>query len=263
VGTNCGTIDEQPFPDLTLAAVQQLSATWDDGGLWEDVLFLADRFWAANEEGSRLMCWHHLVLAVGNFKRQTGRRLRPSALHDQADRSRINRPGETLVPTLDGPGRLCVDESKSWRMLSGTLPGAGVPTTTTILAALWPDQHFIFDWRVHAAANALRIHAGLVATVEVQPASTHSPPLTFNDYELVRRWILETAAHLKVQVAQVERSLYQLSRQREQIGPRRGRSTHLASTNSCLMEYADLSLVPVSGHHNCTTTLSRILDHVH
>lgn len=60
-------------------------------------------------------------------------------------------------------------------MLSGSLPGAGVATTTTILAALWPNQHFIFDWRVHAAANALRIEAGLGATSDVEPTSVYSP----------------------------------------------------------------------------------------
>jgi hypothetical protein len=212
MGRDHATPGEGTLPGLTLAAVNQLSTSWDDGGLWADVLVLADRFWAASEGVSRLICWHHLVLAVGNLKRQTGRRLRPPALHGQADRSRVRRPSEVLVPTFDGLRRLRLNDPKSWRLLSGALPGAGVPTTNTILAALWPDQHFIFDWRVHATANALRIHAGLGATAEVEPASTYSPPLRFSDYELIRQWILETAARLKVQVTQVERSLYQLSR---------------------------------------------------
>src|SRR6266702_2069663 len=175
-------------------------------------MFLADRFWAAREEELRLICWHHLVLAVGNFKRQGGRRLRPPALPGQADQSQVHRTDELLVPGLDGAGRLHVEDSKSWRMLSGALSGAGVPTTTTILTALWLEQHFVFDWRVHAAANALRIHAGLDATAEVEPSSTYSPPLMFSDYELIRRWILGTAAELGVRATQVERSLYQLSR---------------------------------------------------
>jgi hypothetical protein len=205
VGTDHGQLGAPSLPSLTSTAVNQLSSSWDDGGLWDDVLFLADRFWDASEQESRLIGWHHLVLAVGNFKRQTGRRLRPPALQGQADRSQVHREGEqTLVPTLDGL-TLRLDDSKSWRMLSGTLPGAEVPTTTTILAALWPDQHFIFDWRVHAAANALRIHAGLDATAEVEPASTYSPALTFSAYEQIRQWILESATYLKVQVTQTER----------------------------------------------------------
>ena len=84
--TDYEPVDVQPLPGLTLAAVKQLSASRDDDGFWNDVRFLADRFWTVSDEESRLIRWHHFVLAVGNFKRQAGRRLRPPALCGQADR---------------------------------------------------------------------------------------------------------------------------------------------------------------------------------
>jgi hypothetical protein len=51
------------------ATIASLSAGWDDGGLWEDVLGLAALVWEKEPDERRLE-WHHLVLAVGNFKRQ-------------------------------------------------------------------------------------------------------------------------------------------------------------------------------------------------
>jgi hypothetical protein len=56
--------------------VRALGETWDDGGLWDDILWLALLARAATDDSERRMRWHHLVMAVGNFKRQGGRRLR-------------------------------------------------------------------------------------------------------------------------------------------------------------------------------------------
>src|SRR5438105_11028591 len=73
--------DNDALPGLTSAALERFGRDWNDGGLWDDVLFLAARVWSASEDRMRLISWHHLVLAVGNFRRQGGRRLRPAALH--------------------------------------------------------------------------------------------------------------------------------------------------------------------------------------
>jgi hypothetical protein len=50
------------------------------GGLWDDIACLAVRARGVTDERDRRLYWHHLVMAVGNFKRQANRRLRPSPL---------------------------------------------------------------------------------------------------------------------------------------------------------------------------------------
>lgn len=57
--------------------VEHLSEAWGNDRLWRDVLALADRFWES-EGDLRLDSWHHLLLAVGNFKRQA--RVEPPTL---------------------------------------------------------------------------------------------------------------------------------------------------------------------------------------
>jgi hypothetical protein len=52
--------------------IRALGETLDDGGLWDDILWLALLARAATDGGERRMRWHHLVMAVGNFKRQGG-----------------------------------------------------------------------------------------------------------------------------------------------------------------------------------------------
>jgi hypothetical protein len=47
-------------------------------------------------------------------------------------------------------------------------PEWGVATATTLLAALWRDQHVVFDQRVHRAANGLRIVAGMAPVAGCQ-----------------------------------------------------------------------------------------------
>jgi hypothetical protein len=92
------------------------------------VILLADRIWAASGDHARLIAWHHVVLAVGNFKRQRGRRLRPASLHALDDQSAAYRSDELFVPGFDGAERIIVTDPESWRSLTSMLPGAGVPT---------------------------------------------------------------------------------------------------------------------------------------
>jgi hypothetical protein len=74
-------------------------------------------------------------------------------------------PGEVTVPGTEPPVQVGVDDSiEDWQRLSGAIPGAAVTTTTSLLAALWPEHHLIFDQRVHQAANGLRIAASRDAT---------------------------------------------------------------------------------------------------
>jgi len=65
---------------IPVERIRALGDAWSDGGLWDDILWLADSAWTAPEDDERRMRWHHLVMAVGNFKRQNGRRLRPARI---------------------------------------------------------------------------------------------------------------------------------------------------------------------------------------
>jgi hypothetical protein len=67
------------LPQLDSDSVRRLAAAWDDGGCWKDLAWRADQFWSSAPNEAALM-WHHLLLAVGNFKRQGGTRLRLAPL---------------------------------------------------------------------------------------------------------------------------------------------------------------------------------------
>lgn len=175
-----------------------------------DIEWLSERFWSTTGD-EHVVAWHHLVLAVGNFKRQSGRRLRPAHLAHLSGSLRLERPSTFDVPGTEPAATVAAEGSAGWRRLSKELPGAAEATTTTLLAALWPDHHLIFDWRVRAAANALRIRAELPPTSGVNADARDAPPLTFDDYELVREWALGAAASTGERLPSVERALYRLS----------------------------------------------------
>src|SRR4051812_45535684 len=69
-------------PPLGIAGdrLQALAYKWPDHGLWDDILWLASIACAPGSEAARAARWHHLLMAVGNFKRPTGRRLWPTRL---------------------------------------------------------------------------------------------------------------------------------------------------------------------------------------
>ncbi|MGZ7023302.1 MAG: hypothetical protein ACXVJ3_18870, partial [Ilumatobacteraceae bacterium] len=117
------------LPGLDCVAIDRLSMGWSDGGLWHDIEWLAGRFWSADGR-NRTIAWHHLVLAVGNFKRQPGRRLRP-ALDAQLDYNPPPAPANFDVPGTDPIVNVVVGDPETWDALSEALPGSGVATTTT------------------------------------------------------------------------------------------------------------------------------------
>ncbi|MEE6179207.1 hypothetical protein [Mycobacterium sp. 050134] len=193
------------LPGLTASKALALAQTWTDGGLWNDVLWLARRCWQIDEPTALALRWHHLVLAVGNFKRQRGRRLHPSRIDD------IEQPVPVLGERFTLPSGLVVERESqsSWQQLKSALPGAGLATTTALLAALWPEHHFVFDWRVHSAADALRIHAHLAPSpsTELEMEGRRGVAEDFTDYATVRGWLGTIACPLVV----CERALYRLS----------------------------------------------------
>ena len=198
--------DSDPLPGFTASRARKLATEWRDEGLWDDAEWLGQQFWAASTPGERALRWHHLVLAVGNFKRPRSRWLSPCRL--QGIPGRQPRPADSLeTPT---GARVDRDDRASWESLRVSLAGADVSTTASLLAALWPGHHLVFDWRVRAAASGLRLAAGLGPCPGIEPSAieSESSPLGFDDYTLVRDWL--QALDLPLVVSQ--RALYCLSR---------------------------------------------------
>ena len=197
--------DVDALPGFTASRARKLAAGWDDGGLWDDVAWLGEHFWAATDPADRAVRWHHLVLAVGNFKRPQARWLTPCRLEG------IRGPQPDVATSFETPAGLHVDrdEAASWESLRSSLGGADVSTTAGVLAALWPSHHFMFDWRVRDAASGLRLAADLEPCEGVKPsiAGGESSPLDFADYVMVREWLRSVGAPLVVS----QRALFCLS----------------------------------------------------
>ena len=179
-------------------ANEHFAAKWI--GMWSDVLWLAEKF-AASQPGSTdaTRAWHHLLMAVGNFKRSAGN-IAPEPLPSPR---RIAAPQRLLVPGLNGIV-LDRDDPTTWRKLKAiTGLGEGVPTASTVLSALWPGVHVIIDRRVVAAAIGLKWGG-------TAPANSYLPHRTWTLYEKYRSVVLAAAKRTRWQPVEVERALYVL-----------------------------------------------------
>ncbi len=142
---------------------------WDDRKLtgtrlWGEIQSLAASFWRsmAADDGiwsSRTKVkWHHLVLAVANFKRSSGRLVPyPQLLAEDPEDSPPGRCSHVSLPDA-GPIPRVGDASKyeeAFRPLRADGQGMGVPTASTLLTALWPEDHIIIDRRALAALFAV------------------------------------------------------------------------------------------------------------
>jgi hypothetical protein len=120
--------------------------------LWQDVQAAADRV-HSTAGAKRYWAWHHMLLAVANFKAQMP--LFPKRLpHLQADGD-LDRRDALRVPVPGEPLTLRSEDPRTWRELADHISGLGVSRTTTALSALWPGRHVIIDWRAASAAAAL------------------------------------------------------------------------------------------------------------
>lgn len=189
--------------------IRALGDSWSDGGLWDDILWLALQAWAASGGEQRRMRWHHLVMAVGNFKRQGGRRLRPARISPATDLTFDARLDQFQLP--DGLV-ISRDHESTWQELETSLSGAAAPTTTTLLASLWPDSHHIFDWRVLAAVAGLGIAAGGDSDLGLaSPDGRYQLKPTLARYAKVRALLINLADEAGLPVRTVERGLYRLT----------------------------------------------------
>jgi hypothetical protein len=196
---------------LPAERIRLLGGPWSDGGLWDDILWLGLLAWAATDVGERQIRWHHLVMAVGNFKRQRGRRLLPSKLSPAGNLSYTGRAEQFLVPGINEP--ISRDDPASWRRLQNSLKGSATPTTTTLLAALWPGSHHILDWRVLAAVAGLGVIAGPPSDLGlVDRGGRNQLNPTLDDYVKIRELLIKISTDSRVPLTSVERALYRLTK---------------------------------------------------
>ncbi len=195
---------------LTTEEVQALQLEQGDVTLWEDVASVARAFWGS---GSAPMAAHHLLMTVGNFKRQGGTiiRLKRPVDHGQ--------PGESRQDCeIDGSVLRCNDE-ETWRAFCGAeggVGGFGVATTSTLLSALWPDTHLIIDRRARDALVGLRGVRLKDWYGRVRNASSPITDLevTWDDYNWYRRHVHDAVQKVGVEPVALERALFEVDRRR-------------------------------------------------
>ncbi|HZT66507.1 MAG TPA: hypothetical protein VFA11_12025 [Acidimicrobiales bacterium] len=191
---------------LECSDLATLGARWADGGLWSDIEALAARAWAAPDGPERYLAWHHLLMAVGNFKRQPGRRVYPAPLPAVLH----VRPPRSPSFAVPGTGHVVAEEDEaSWTL---RIHGLGVPTLTPLLAALWPGSHHVLDWRVFAGVVALTL-GGPEDLDLVRPGDVAAlPDPTLAHYAQVRtvlRRVVDECPEFNLPL--VERAAYELT----------------------------------------------------
>lgn len=214
------------WSDLNAARLEALSPGDDPrpgfATVWPNILWVAEQFWqaqASRDDTRRLETWHHLVMAVGNFKRQGGTQIRllEAVPKDHIWRAQDSFPPTCKVQTLTGQIQLDRDDPDSWKQLTTdkkAIQGLQVATATTLLSALWPGSHVIIDIRVLNSTTALNMDE-VMSRGWLTPESTESLSVTWDRYDWVRTMLLGKAAELRnggadVEPVQLERALYTL-----------------------------------------------------
>lgn len=173
---------------LTSVQIKGLAGTFGDPwtSAWADVQAVAQKVWqasAASNPNALSWSWHHLLLACGNFKRRTGPIVPP----------KLTLPTPPVAPPanlgLPGGALLSCEQPHSWEVLRD-VEGIGYPTASTILAALWPSRHAIFDVRTRIAAVALA--PPLLQPLQRKLAKSRVPPQGWDFYDWYRLTVIST-----------------------------------------------------------------------
>jgi len=188
-----------------------------DRQLWEDIEWLSAQFWDSDCDPIR---GHHLLMAVGNFKRQAIIRL-----HDPLPRTLGEAPVGSNRETCEIGGEpLGRDDPNTWKRFCGLnegVSGFGVATTTTLLSALWPGHHVIIDQRALRAFVALRVAQGLECLLPAARLATPSKlvEVKWDDYysEGGSAYLGQVLSHVEEDVApvEVERALFELDKRHD------------------------------------------------
>jgi hypothetical protein len=205
---------------LDVPQVETLAKAWDRTGvgaeLWDDTVALGTRLLQAQEDDihQKLRAWHHLLMAVGNFKRQGGTRIVTSLLPmgQVHDKPPVFTDRVLAVKPFGEPFELVRDDSVTWARLCD-IPGVRVATASTVLSAIWPGFHAIMDRYAFAAALGLAaatdmdVEPFLQQGFSAEDQGVLQPRI--EDYPWYRSCVLATAVE-SVEPTQVERALYVL-----------------------------------------------------
>jgi hypothetical protein len=175
-----------------------------------DIQILADRFLRCDpaDVSTATLAWHHLLMAIGNFKRRGGFIVAQplvEALGQPAD-----RPSEIIIPGLRGNDAVVVCHKPStWPRLN-KIRGLGVPTATTVLASIWPNSHVIMDSRDTRAA--LGLGADTLWNVNGLERAQFPDRSRSSQWRLYCEWFQPTTMQTAVNKAPlaVERALFRL-----------------------------------------------------
>lgn len=202
-------------------AITTLSEEWggeDALRSWSDIEWVAQQFMRQSSGGSvdATVAWHHLVVAVGNFKRSTGRN---HPAHLPPPDQKLQVPDHFTIPghSLD----VHIDDVQTWRYLTKAIRGFDVPTATTLLSAVWPGQHVIIDRRDTVAAVGLTTSVWDSKGYEDAKLPSRKP---YDAYWELYEWLRPTIQATAVGVApvDVERALYVLDiKARKALPPKR------------------------------------------
>lgn len=235
------------WTDLNAARVRNL-ARRDNRAfttVWPNILWVAEQFWQAQSDGTedeRLQTWHHLVMSVGNFKRQGGTQIclleavpvgkSPPISDDRREACRVR--------LMSGDVVLQRDEPSTWARLN-EVKGLGVATATTLLSALWPGAHAIMDRRDLNATVGLNL-AAMVDPEGIDPDSRKGIQVSWNWYPWLRERLLSKAEELRVadpeiRLVEVERALYTLDGRVERVkgGPPYSWSEYATALDAVLL----------------------------
>lgn len=220
-------VPSHPLSPLVPRTIRSISEGWTDDGSWRVIRFLTERFVTLGADDSSSLdaslAWHHLLMAIGNFKRQAGR-IQSSGFVTSEMKGTLS-PDEILVPGIESAIRR--DDAWSWEVLT-QVRGLGVATASTLLAAIWPEDHAICDRRALSAAVGLRGASGdWSGPLEWKGISPESAIAlrepTWHQYQWYRSALMQSLSVLRIedptlQPVHLERCLYLLDR----ASPRKG-----------------------------------------
>lgn len=179
---------------------------------WNAIETIATDIWSTRTDDEKRLrrLWVMLTWAVGNFKRQGGTVISPLPVPWSLAPlgGRFYRRADLSIPVGDGRV-LTLTVNGTTAELRGTSGLASVPTGSTLLSALWPDEHAIFDSRDFRAAVGLLAYQG-VPIVDPDSTARLSGP-DWDEYRWFRRLIKHEAVRLDLPVQALERALYVVS----------------------------------------------------